>query len=134
MNRTVLSLVTLLVALLAMAIPSIARAQAAPATATPAQQPAPPSLEDTERVLMKMESVPQLLGVGQRFMAQNDWQRYAMTMQRILQLRPHAGNIRLELSAAYAMQDKKTEAYDGLVRLQSTGYVFDIADDQRFGE
>jgi hypothetical protein len=53
-------------------------------------------------------------------------------MQRILQLRPHAGNIRLELSAAYAMQDKKTEAYDGLVRLQSTGYVFEIADDQRF--
>jgi hypothetical protein len=127
MNRSVSFVVIAFCVLLASVVPSAAHAQAAPAA-----PPAPPSLEDTERALMKVEAVPQLLAIGQRFMAQNDWERYAMTMQRILQLRPHAGNIRLELAAAYAMQDKKTEAYDGLVRLQSTGYVFDIADDRRF--
>ena len=52
-------------------------------------------------------------------------------MKRLSEIRPQAGNIKYEMAAAYAMQDLKTEAFDALVRLQSTGYAFDIAADER---
>lgn len=92
--------------------------------------PPPPSADETK--LAKVDSVPRLLAMGAKLQQAGDWRRYQLVMKRILELRPHAGNIRIELAAAYAMQGMKTEAYDVLVKMIAAGYAYDIANDARF--
>jgi hypothetical protein len=96
--------------------------------------PAPPAAARTEVELQlaKMESVPQILAMARQFEKDEKWQNYQFAMQRVLELRPHAGNIKLELAAAYAMQEKLTETYDLLVKMQTAGYGYPLADDDRF--
>lgn len=93
--------------------------------------PPAPLATDTELTLAKVESVPELIQIADAYGQKGDWRRYGYAMKRISQLRPQAGNIKYEMAAAYAMQDLKTEAFDALVRLQSTGYAFDLAGDDR---
>lgn len=93
---------------------------------------APPPKTQTELTLAKIDSVPQLLQLARGYEEQKKWQDYQFAMQRVLELRPHAGNIKLELAAAYAMQDKLQESYDILVKMQGAGYGYPIADDDRF--
>jgi hypothetical protein len=90
-----------------------------------------PLATDTELALAQIESMPELIRIADAYGKTGDWRRYGYAMKRISQLRPFAGNIKYEMAAAYAMQDMKTEAYDSLVRLQTTGYAFDLEGDDR---
>jgi hypothetical protein len=116
---------TFLAALLAAA--GTAHAQALP------NAPPPPKSE-TEAELAKLTVVPQVLAKAGEYLKAEDWRRYGFAMQRVLELRPLAANIKLELAAAYAMQEMLPETYDLLVRLQSSGYAFDIEADERFAK
>ncbi len=102
---------------------------AAPAASTAALPPLP---ADIAEQIAKANVVPPLLALGRRFESEANWPLYQATMQRITQLRPHAGNIRLELAAAFAMQDNKPGAYEQLLYLKDQGYSFDVAKDARF--
>lgn len=114
-----------LVLALAFAVSSAVHAQAL-LEGTP-----PPPVTETQQ-LAKIESVPQLLAMGEKYDKAADWRRYAYVMERLMQLRPDAGNIRYELAAAYAMQDDKTKAYDALLRLRNAGWAFHPEADERF--
>ncbi len=111
--------------LLALVVPAAVQAQALNA-------PPPPARTDTEVELGRIQTVAELLDKAAGYEKANDWRRYGYAMKRILELRPHAGNIKVELAAAYAMQDMKQEAFDLLVRMQSTGYAWDLSKDERF--
>jgi hypothetical protein len=125
---------TLLLSLALLSTPALAQdpapvAQAAPAPA--AAPAAPPLPADIAEQIARSNAVPPLLALGQRFNSEGNWPLYETTMKRISELRPHAGNIRLELAAAYAMQDNKPAGYDTLLQLRDQGWGFDLAADPR---
>lgn len=92
----------------------------------------PPPKTATEIEMEKLDLLQDVLAKAQEFSNKAEWQNYADAMKRALALRPYASRLRIELSAAYALQDKKSEAYEALLALQSTGYAFDPAADKRF--
>ncbi|HQY36745.1 MAG TPA: hypothetical protein PLI00_09210 [Pseudomonadota bacterium] len=94
--------------------------------------PAPPAPSAQAEAIGRMNSIPALMAQGQQYQQAGDWASYALVLQRLIKLRPFLGVLRYELAAAYAMQDMKPESYDSLVRLQGSGYAYDIAADQRF--
>jgi hypothetical protein len=125
----------LLLSLALAAAPALAQSTApAPAVApAPAAAPAAPPLPaDIKAQIERSNTVQPLLALGQRFNAEGNWPLYETTMKRVSELRPHAGNIRLELAAAYAMQDNKPAGYDALLALRDQGWGFDVAADPRF--
>jgi hypothetical protein len=110
--------------LLALAVPTVS-AQALIA-------PPPVARTDTEVELAKIDSVTQVLQQAAEYRKAGDWRRYSYAMKRIIELRPYAGSAKVELAAAYAMLDMKQEAFDGLVRMQASGYAWDLSKDERF--
>jgi hypothetical protein len=92
----------------------------------------PPPPTDTEQQLAKVESVPQLLALGQKYDQAGDWRRYGYVMERVMKLRPHAFNIKYELAAARAMQKNATGAYDLLLKLKDQGLALKPWEDERF--
>lgn len=112
--------------------PASAFAQTAPTPPAPAVAPAAAPLPaDIAEQIKRANVVPPLLALGQRFNAEGNWPLYELTMKRVAELRPHAGNIRLELAAAYAMQDNKPAGYDALLGLRDQGWGFAIDADDR---
>jgi hypothetical protein len=101
----------------------------APAASAPTLPPLP---ADIAEQIAKANVVPPLLALGRRFESEGNWPLYQATMQRVTALRPHAGNIRLELAAALAMQDNKSGGYEQLLQLKDQGYSFEVAKDRRF--
>lgn len=61
-----------------------------------------------------------------------DLKRFTWAMERLCELMPNSGVLRLQLAAVYAGEDDKTRAYDALVRLQTQGFAYQIANDDRF--
>ncbi len=124
-------------AVVALLLAGAASAQQAPAPAgapTPAASaPTPPPLPaDIAEQIAKANVVQPLLALGRRFESEGNWPLYQATMQRVSELRPHAGNIRFELAAALAMQDNKSGGYEQLLYLKDQGYSADLAKDARF--
>lgn len=124
----------LLLSLALLAAPALAQD---PAPAAPAPAPAPaataaPLPADIKDQIQRSNTVPPLLALGQRLNAEGNWPLYEATMKRVSELRPHAGNIRLELAAAYAMQDNKPAGYETLLGLRDQGWGFDPETDARF--
>jgi hypothetical protein len=119
---------------------SAASAQAQVAPPTPAASPAPaaaaapavPTGEELAKAVAEVRNIDQLLMVGAGLNNDGKWGDYLIVMRRVAELRPFAGNIQLEMAAAHAMLNDLTSAYDALVRLQSAGYAFDVAEDARF--
>jgi hypothetical protein len=111
-----------------------AGAQTAPpvqaaATQAPALPPLPADIADQ---IQRANTVPPLLALGQRLNSEGNWPLYEVTMKRLTELRPHAGNLRLEMAAAQAMQDNKPAGYETLLYLRDQGYGFSIDADDRF--
>lgn len=114
-----------------LALAGVATTVRAQLMGTPSAPQSPAVRTAEEQAIDREVSIPKLLELGRKYEAQGDWKRYAVTMARILKLRPHAGNIKLELAAAYAMQDLKSEGYETLLYLKEAGYGADLAADAR---
>ena len=87
-----------------------------------------PPLPDLSRVI----DVDPLVGAAQEAISVKDWGRLEQITRRLTELRPHNGNFALEHAASIALQGDRTRAYDLLLRLNETGWGFDLADDPRF--
>jgi hypothetical protein len=61
-----------------------------------------------------------------------DMPRFTRTVQRLTELLPDSGQLKLQLAMIYASQKDKTNAYDVLVRMQGQGYGYDISKEPRF--
>ena len=87
-----------------------------------------------EKRLAGIEDVDALARIAKGFAAKEDWASEAEVWKRLVQMRPHLGWYKLSMAAAYARQDKKSEAYTALLELQSQGYAYDLAEDDRFSK
>jgi sugar lactone lactonase YvrE len=123
MNRLLLSM-SLICALLGL---NVSQAQTLP-TNSPAQ---PPSAEVAEK-LTRTDDVPALLALAAEFETKGEFNNLIATLQRVLVLRPMAGNIQYELAAAFAQVNDKRHCYDMLLKMQTTGYAYDPSTDERF--
>jgi sugar lactone lactonase YvrE len=125
------------------------KAQPAPAAAqnqAPAEQPAKPQTPEeaakaelvnkakalTQDDIMQSHDPNALSKLGQIYAETGETERFTWTLQRLTQLFPNSGNLRLQLAMAYAGAGEKTPAYDSLLRLISQGYSYDIGKDPRF--
>jgi sugar lactone lactonase YvrE len=73
-----------------------------------------------------------LVKLSQVYVAQADSERFTWTLERLVELLPNSGNLKLQLAMAYAGGGDKTKAYDTLVRLLNLGYSYPIEADPRF--
>lgn len=117
------------IALCALFATPVAHAQlmTAPATPTPVAAPT-----QTDQILAKIVSVPELERIAAKFAAENDLPKLTSAVKRLIALRPGNGHYLYTLAATYAQQGMKREAYDALVNLQTSGYAFDPTNDKRF--
>lgn len=101
-----------------------------PADSTPAAQAAAlsqaqiHSSTDT-RALTQLAALYQQTG---------DSERLAWVLQRLTELEPGNGDIKLALAALYAADDRKTETYDLLMAMHKQGFGYDLEDDPRFAK
>jgi hypothetical protein len=86
----------------------------------------------TEQQIMQSHDLAALSGLGQVYAAQNDMQRFIWVLQRVGELSPNSGELKLQLALAYAKIDDKPHAYDTLIRMQTQGFGYDISKDKRF--
>jgi hypothetical protein len=63
-----------------------------------------------------------------------DLQRFTWVLERLVDLMPNSGDLKLQLAAVYAGQGDKTKTYDRLLRMQTQGFAYDIATDPRFAK
>jgi sugar lactone lactonase YvrE len=123
MNRLLLSL-SLICALFGL---NLAQAQQ-----RPLNSPAPPPSAEVAEKIARTDDVPALLSLAAGFEAKGEYNNLIATLQRVLVLRPMAGNIQYELAAAYALVNDKRHCYDQLLKMQTTGYAYDPSADERF--
>jgi hypothetical protein len=94
-------------------------------------QAAPPQSE-LDRKLAGENDIQALQSLLGPFRAKGDFASEASVWKRLTELRPHLGQYKYELAAAYARQDEKTLAYNALLELQAQGYAFNAGADDRF--
>src|SRR5678815_3378611 len=73
-----------------------------------------------------------LTRLSEVYNAIGDMPRFTRTVQRLTELLPDSGQLKLQLAMIYASQNDKTRAYDVLVRMQGQGYGYDISKEPRF--
>ena len=105
---------------------------AAPAATSPEDALAQKAEALTETQIEQSHDIPGLTRLAQLYNSRNDMPRFTWALQRVSELMPNSGDLKLQLAMAYAKQDDKTRAYDILVRMQTQGFGYDIAKDPRF--
>lgn len=73
-----------------------------------------------------------LARLSQVYLTAQDPDRFKWTLERLVELLPNSGNLKLQLAMAYAGEDSKTQTYDTLMKLLNQGYSYDIEKDPRF--
>ncbi|ANB17955.1 hypothetical protein [Dokdonella koreensis] len=82
---------------------------------------------------IKQVQLPAVLGqLASIYQEKEDMRRLTWTLERLGQLRPSSGEVKLALAAAYANLDDKSRAYDVLLKMQQQGFGYNLADDPRF--
>lgn len=97
-----------------------------------AQTPDRPAAPPREVSLEQISDVPKLLGIVNQLQIEKDWENAALVWHRLVQLRPHKGDYLYSEAAMYALQDKKSQAYNALLQLQRRGYTYPLDTDPRF--
>jgi len=121
-SRTLIFLF-LLVAALAFAAAS-AQEAAAPAADTPAQ--AGESLGDVAAQIAEETNVPLLIQVALTARERGDFAIMELAGKRLRFLRPQVSQLAMILVRAYALQDKKSKAYDLLLAMENQGVAVDL--------
>ena len=86
----------------------------------------------TEEQIKQSHDLTALSALAQLYNSKDDMQHLVWTLQRVCELMPNSGDLRLQLAMAYAKAGDKTKAYDTLLRMQVQGFGYDIAKDPRF--
>ncbi len=84
------------------------------------------------RDLATIDSLPQLLELADKTLQEEQYSRYELVMKKLTELRPYDPVFRLDLAKAYALQDKKTEAYNDLIELQKAGLSYPVTEHSGF--
>lgn len=79
-----------------------------------------------------MTNIQQLLKMSNESAQQELFSRQELVLKRLVELRPFNPELKFALIKSYAQQDKKTEAYNDLIALQSAGLSYPIGDKEGF--
>jgi sugar lactone lactonase YvrE len=108
---------------------------AAPATAASAR-PADALTQKAETLTLEQigesKDIAGLTRLSEVYNSIGDMPRFTRTVQRLTELLPDSGQLKLQLAMVYASQKDKTNAYDVLVRMQGQGYGYDLSKEPRF--
>jgi len=86
----------------------------------------------TEEQIKQSHDVAALTRLAQLYNASADLQRFTWVLRQLTEVMPNSGDLKLQLAMAYATANDKRSAYDVLVRMQTQGFGYDIANDTRF--
>ena len=82
--------------------------------------------------IASVEDPARLLPLARGFAARGDHAAALAAWERLVELRPHLGDYRLQLAVAHARLARRSQAYTTLLDLQGSGYAYDLRGDQRF--
>lgn len=110
-----------------------------PVTATLAQQPSEQVPAAQAAVLSQAQILSStdtraLTRLAAVYQQAGDSERLTWVLQRLTELEPGNGDIKLALAALYAADDRKSETYDLLMAMHKQGFGYDIEDDPRFAK
>lgn len=63
-----------------------------------------------------------------------DLQRFIWSMERLVELYPNSGALRLQLAQVYAGQGDKSRTYDTLLKMQNLGFAYPVGNDPAFSK
>ncbi len=87
---------------------------------------------DIKEVIVAETRIPVLVEIARRAYAAKHLDVYELATLRLTNLRPYEGQFRFRLAEAYALQDKKSEAYSALLQLQQQGLSYTMDGDPDF--
>lgn len=110
-------------------------AQSVPAHVAPpsaASRPSGPEPNALDAKLAEISDPAALRQLALQYARKGDEDSRGRVWQRLTKLRPHVGQYKYEMAAAFAEQDLKTFTYNALLQLQAQGYAQKLEDDPRF--
>ena len=118
-------------------VPAYAQTEpAAPAANAAPARPADALTQKAETLTLEQigesKDIGGLTRLSEVYNSIGDTPRFTRTVQRLTELLPDSGQLKLQLAMIYASQKDKTNAYDVLVRMQGQGYGYDISKEPRF--
>lgn len=99
-------------------------------TAIFAQALAP--VKDYADTVNKLNDIPTLLQMADETLNSKSYANHEIVISRLVELRPFSPDFRFSLVKAYALQDKKSEAYNELIGIQKAGLSYPVGDKDGF--
>lgn len=87
---------------------------------------------DTQLELSKIDDLGELMQRADQWRSEGDTRRYTYALERLVALRPYSPSFQYRLAKAYALQDRKTETYDLLIKMQKQGLAINPDKDPDF--
>jgi sugar lactone lactonase YvrE len=110
---------------------ALAQAQALPGAA-PGAAPDPRSLSEAE---IKEVTVPSVLyRLAASYKQAGDLDRLVWSLERLTELMPNTGELKLALASVYAAKGDSSKTYDVLLHMQRQGFGYDLADNPSFAK
>ena len=103
-------------------------------TAAPQAQRGPDPSTLTEAQIKQAEVPTALYRLAAIYKQSGDLDRLVWTLQRLAELMPNSGELKLALASVYAEQGEKSKTYDVLLHMQQQGFGYDIADNPSFAK
>lgn len=79
-----------------------------------------------------IDNIQQLLKMAADTSENKQYVQHEIVLKRLVSLRPYNPELNFALIKAYALQDKKTAAYDALIQMQKAGLSYPIGDQEGF--
>jgi hypothetical protein len=111
-------------------VASVASAQPAPAAPRKGLDPA--ALTHAE--ISSARTPASLSRLAAIYKERGDLERLEWTLERLSELLPGSGDVKLGLAKTYALRDEKSKTYDLLLKLQKQGYGYDLSKDADFAK
>ena len=89
-----------------------------------AEQSKPADKPDIKDVIVQENRTPVLVEIARRAYVAKHLDVYELATHRLTTLRPYEGQFRFRLAEAYALLDKKSEAYNTLLQIQQQGLSY----------
>jgi hypothetical protein len=91
-----------------------------------------PNPNDVDISLNSVNNPIEILRIGQIAYSQKNYQGFLTAMEKLAELKPLNPGYQYKLAEAYALNDKKTEAFNTLIKLQKQGLFYDIGANDNF--
>lgn len=105
-------------------------AHAQPQPAAPGKGLDPSAL--TQKDISEAKTPASLSRLAAIYKERGDLERLEWTVERLAQLMPNSGDVKLALAKTYALRDEKSKTYDLLLKMQKQGYGYDLSKDTDF--